>query len=143
MVYNGFPATYQPMFGQQQIPMIQPVLQQQQPQPQQQQGSGVMCVWVQGESGAKGYPVAAGTTVMLLDSENQAFYIKSTDSSGMPMPLRTFDFTERVTKSQTQKEETENYVTWEDFEKRLAEISNRRDTSSSRREKNTDGKSSV
>lgn len=141
MVYNGFPATYQPM-----IPMMQqqPMQLQAQPQmqiqqPQQQQGSGVMCVWVQGESGAKGYPVAAGTTVMLLDSENQTFYIKSTDSSGMPMPLRTFDFTERV-QNPVQDKQEENYVTWEDFEKRLAEISStRRD----RREKQGDGKSTV
>lgn len=140
MVYNGFPATYQPMMPVMQQPQMQMQMQPQ-PQPQQQQqGSGVICVWVQGESGAKGYPVAAGTTVMLLDSENQTFYIKSTDSSGMPMPLRTFDFTERITKPSVQKQDNENYVTWEDFEKRLAEINNRRD---SRRKENNDGKPSV
>ena len=141
MVYNGFPATYQPMVPMMQQPQVQIQPQMQvQPQPQQQQGSGVMCVWVQGESGAKGYPVAAGTTVMLLDSENQTFYIKSTDSSGMPMPLRTFDFVERI-QNPNQDKKTENYVTWEDFEKRLAEMSSaRRDN---RREKQNDGKSTV
>ena len=138
--YNGFPATYQQPY--QLMPVVsqvQPQMQQQpQPQQQQQQGTGVMCVWVQGESGAKGYPVAPGTTVMLLDSENQAFYIKSTDSSGMPMPLRTFDFVERVNQPVQQKQE-ENYVTWEDFEKRLAEIKRE----PSRKERNDNGKSSV
>ena len=41
--------------------------------------------------------VAAGNSVLLMDSENSAFYIKSTDASGMPMPLRAFDYKERTT----------------------------------------------
>lgn len=51
--------------------------------------------WVQGEEGAKAYLVAAGNSVLLMDSEAPVFYIKSTDASGMPMPLRVFDFVER------------------------------------------------
>ena len=35
-------------------------------------------IWVQGEEGAKAYMVAAGNSVLLMDSENSAFYIKST-----------------------------------------------------------------
>ena len=31
----------------------------------------------------------------VMDSESPVFYIKSTDASGMPMPLRIFDFVER------------------------------------------------
>ena len=42
-------------------------------------------IWVQGEEGAKAYMVAAGNSVLLMDSENSAFYIKSTDASGMPL----------------------------------------------------------
>ena len=60
----------------------------------QQQSSGIQ--WVQGEAGARAYPVAAGNSLLLLDSEAPVFYIKSTDASGMPMPLRTFDFKERT-----------------------------------------------
>ena len=52
--------------------------------------------WVQGEEGAKAFLVAAGNSVLLLDSENPAFYIKSADQSGMPLPLRIFDYTERT-----------------------------------------------
>lgn len=52
-------------------------------------------IWVQGEEGAKAYMVAAGNSVLLMDSENSAFYIKSTDASGMPLPLRVFDYKER------------------------------------------------
>lgn len=79
-----------------------PYLQQPQypnPMPQQnsfanqQQNNGL--VWVQGEAGAKSYLVAPNTTVLLMDSENQRFYLKSSDSSGMPQPLRIFEYTEK------------------------------------------------
>ena len=53
-------------------------------------------IWVQGEQAAKSYPVAPGATVILMDSEASRFYMKSADISGMPMPLRTFEFTEVV-----------------------------------------------
>lgn len=56
--------------------------------------------WVQGEEGAKAFLVAAGNSVLLLDSENASFYIKSADQSGMPLPLRIFDYTERTQPSQ-------------------------------------------
>ena len=58
-------------------------------------------IWVQGEEGAKAYMVAAGNSVLLMDSENSAFYIKSTDASGMPLPLRVFDYKERTTAAKT------------------------------------------
>lgn len=61
---------------------------------QQQQATGIN--WVQGIDAAKAYIVAAGSSVLLLDSESQCFYIKSTDTSGMPQPLRIFDYTERT-----------------------------------------------
>lgn len=76
--------------------------QNQQPVNQQQSNSGI--IWVQGEEGAKAYMVAAGNSVLLMDSENSAFYIKSTDASGMPMPLRIFDYTERTAQSKTPQE---------------------------------------
>jgi hypothetical protein len=53
-------------------------------------------IWVQGEAGAKSYLVAPGSTVMLMDSEAQTFYFKSADASGMPLPLRIFDYVERT-----------------------------------------------
>lgn len=89
------PMMPQPMQAQTQAPMDQlaQLRAQQQPQPAQQQ-SGI--IWVQGEEGAKAYLVAAGNSVMLMDSENTTFYLKSTDASGMPMPLKIFDYVERV-----------------------------------------------
>lgn len=67
---------------------------------QQTQGTPSI-IWVQGEEGAKAYMVAAGNSVLLMDSENSAFYIKSTDASGMPLPLRVFDYKERTTAVKT------------------------------------------
>lgn len=52
--------------------------------------------WVSGESGAKSWMVGRGETVLLMDSENPVFYLKSSDQSGMPLPLRVFDYSERV-----------------------------------------------
>lgn len=74
-----------------QQPITQPV---QQVAPPQNTYSGLP--WVQGEAGAKAYPVAQNSTVLLMDSEAEVFYIKSTDMSGMPLPLRIFDYKERV-----------------------------------------------
>lgn len=64
--------------------------------PAQTQTSGSGVLWVQGEEGAKAYMVAPGNSVLLMDSEGSRFYIKSTDQSGMPQPLRIFDYTERT-----------------------------------------------
>lgn len=57
---------------------------------------GSSITWVQGEVGARAYPVPAGTAKMLMDSEQPVFYIKTVDISGIPMPLRVFDFVERT-----------------------------------------------
>ena len=59
--YNGFPATYQPMY--------------QQPYQQTQQQMNSNLIWVQGEAGAKSYLVAPNTTVQLWDSETQKIYL--------------------------------------------------------------------
>lgn len=93
MPYNSYyPATYQPIYQ----PPAYPPAGQQQPQTQQQTQPQTTnrWDWVQGETGAKSYLVAPNTTVLLLDSESQRFYLKSADASGMPMPLRTFSYAE-------------------------------------------------
>ena len=89
--------------------------------PAQQSSNGI--IWVQGEAGAKSYMVGAGQSVMLMDSESNVFYIKSSDQSGMPMPLRTFDYTERVAPKPEAVQPKMDYVTRDEFEKRLAELS--------------------
>lgn len=97
MAYNNYyPATYQQLYPQ----TIQQPMYQQQAQPSAQiqtmpQNSNTI-TWVQGEAGAKAYPLAPASNVLLMDSEKDQFFIKSTDPSGMPMPLRTFEYKEIV-----------------------------------------------
>lgn len=78
--YNGFPATYQPMYQ-------QPYTAQNQ---QQMTNTGI--IWTQGEAGAKSYLVAPNTTVPLWDSESQRIFLKSADASGMPS-IKTLEYT--------------------------------------------------
>lgn len=79
--------------------------------------NNVGIVWVQGEAGAKSYLVGAGQSVLLMDAEGSTFYIKSTDNSGMPMPLRVFDYKERTQTGQQSGLQSGNYVTHEELEK--------------------------
>ena len=102
-----------------QVPQI-PQVPQMQTTPQPVQQSGI--VWVQGEEGAKAYMVGAGNSVLLMDSEASSFYIKSSDASGMPQPLRIFDYTERNAQPAEKKEEVDfsQFVTRKELEEILA-----------------------
>lgn len=80
-----------------------------------QQNVGI--VWVQGEAGAKSYLVGAGQSVLLMDAEGSTFYIKSTDTSGMPMPLRVFDYKERNQTSTQASVVNTQYVTHDELKK--------------------------
>ena len=111
-IYNyGLPApNYQvPMQYQQQYPIQQTISNT--PINSTNNSSGI--VWVQGEAGAKAYPVAPGNSVLLMDSEAECFYIKSTDSSGVPMPLRAFTYTEIVQSNEVKEPsiDTSQFVT--------------------------------
>lgn len=131
MAYNnGFPMTYQQMYPQYPTSSFQPQMTMQQPQMTMQQpvsDNGIL--WVQGEAGAKSWAVAPGKSVMLMDSESNTFYIKSSDQSGMPMPLRIFDYTERNSQQPTQPQvvqhqeiDTSQFVTWDALDAKLNEM---------------------
>ena len=92
--------------------------QDQQPQESQQVNQGIL--WVQGEAGAKSDLVAPNTSVLLMDSENSNFYIKTTDAAGMPT-LRTFAYKEVVFGSQEPQKQAEinlddKYVTRQEYD---------------------------
>lgn len=76
--------------------------------------------WVQGENGAKSWLIGKGETALLMDSENDVFYIKSTDMSGMPLPLRVFDYKERTTTQKAQESSlcvtNDNFITRTEFD---------------------------
>lgn len=129
MAYNNyFPTGYNP-YGYQPVTAPfdgsqqygQPNIQPRQNQPQNS------LIWVQGEAGAKAYPVAPNTTVQLWDSENQIVYLKSADASGMPS-MKILDYTIRDSTAQgnaLQKQpqvDLSDYVTRDEFEKRISEM---------------------
>lgn len=94
---------YQNQFGQWVYqPDVQPPmdrlaqLQSQQKTVAQTQQPNQSLIYVQGEAAAKSWMVGAGQSVLLMDSENPVFYIKSADASGIPLPLRVFDYKERT-----------------------------------------------
>ncbi len=127
-----------------------PQMYQNQYSPQtQQQNSGL--IWVQGIEAAKSYPVSAGQSVLLMDSESNAFFIKTADASGMPLPLRVFDYTERTANNvpkAAQETRTEPpidlsaYVTRDELESRISEIMvARRNPDNQNRSERKDGQS--
>ena len=111
MAYPYFPAGYQP---------YQPM------QTYQQQSNGI--IWVQGIEAMKSYPVGAGQSVLLMDSESNCFGIKTADASGMPLPLRVFDYAERKGSSERTREpqsasvDLSAYVTREELEARISHL---------------------
>lgn len=102
------------------------------------QNNGIQ--WVQGEEAAKSYYVQPGKSVLLMDSESKCFYIKSVDASGMPLPLRIFDYTERTQTAPasptTNATPNNDYITREEFERRISEISSSHRVKVERTEKN-------
>ena len=140
--YGGYQPYYTPnmndQFAQQRGAQMAPspiVPQNPAPTPSVMQNGNGGLIWVQGEAGAKSYLVAPGNNIMLMDSEAQVFYIKSADASGMPLPLRVFDYTERVAtppqaaNPATQAAnafDTSNYITRYEFERRMAYAANSR-----------------
>ena len=77
--------------------------------------------WVQGIEGAKAYQIQPNSNIVLLDSEQNKMYIKTSDNIGM-CNLRIFDFSE-VTETQNQstvpQQDLSNYVTREELNKIL------------------------
>lgn len=117
MAYNASPGINQMQSG---YPMsnCQPPIYETpkfQPAPQMISGNGI--IWVQGEAGAKSYLVAPNATVLLMDSENSRFYLKSSDASGVPLPLRKFTYSEDTEASQNNAQaiQTDGGVTQEAF----------------------------
>ena len=119
MAYNnGFPINYQQMYSQYTYPQqtITPIVQSQPVQVQSMPNDNGV-IWVQGEAGAKSWVVPPGKSVMLMDSENSVFYIKTA-------PLRIFDYTERTQQDTTSAEAVQvsdsQYVTKDELKEILS-----------------------
>ena len=55
---------------------------------------GILTVFVNSVEEVNNYPVAAGLTVLLVSFNLNRFWLKGTDTSGIPRPIRTFVFSE-------------------------------------------------
>lgn len=119
--YQNYMWPYQAQANQDRITQLQGYQQQMQPQapqvqqtpPQTNQG----LIWVQGEAAARSYLVAPSTTVLLMDSESQRFYLKSADTAGMPS-LRIFEYAEvkeQPAPSATEEDLSKKYVTRKEY----------------------------
>lgn len=86
-----------------------------------------------GSNSAKAYPVMPGKTVLLMDSEESKFFLKTMETNGVPKPLREFKYEEVFNTGNDipiAKEVTPDYVTKEDFnafaDRMIAMISERK-----------------
>lgn len=103
-------------------------------------------IWVQGESGAKAYPVQNGKSVVLFDSESEHFFIKTADASGMPQPLRIFSYSEtNENEMKTPAIDTSNFVTRDEFEDVIEKLKARQNQQNTyqRKENKSNGKPSL
>lgn len=123
MAYNNyFPNMYGYMPQQYQQPQqYQPPQQPQQyQQPQQQYTPPTIhaeIVQVNGEQEVKDYPLAAGATQMFMSKDDSCIFIK-TAYANSPAQITTYCKTEPVVEPQP------DYITREEFEKRLEEFFN-------------------
>lgn len=127
MNFNQYnPYGYQPSFQnyQQQLQNLQNLqnqaqqLQQNYKQHQQQQQTQPQMnvfAYVNGIEGAKAYPVAPATTIILFDSDNAVFYKKTADINGKAT-LEAYEYKNASTKKEEPKIDTDNFVTKKDFE---------------------------
>lgn len=109
----------------------------------QMQQPDTSIIWVQGESGAKAYPVQNGKSVVLFDSESEHFFIKTADASGMPQPLRVFSYSEtNENEMKAPAIDTSQFITRDEFEEVIEKLKERPATYQ-RRENVRNGKQTI
>ena len=107
MAYNGFPATYQPMYYPQQYQPQMP----QQPTQQYQQTSQNGFIRVQNENEARMYPVAPGSSVTFINENAPYCYTKTLGASQLDRPtFKRFRLVEEVDAVQTAPERSQSSV---------------------------------
>lgn len=122
-----FSSPYQQPVNPYQVQMMQNQLAaMQQIQPVNQQN--ILAAWVQGgEQSMKSFPLGANQKAFLFSTEENIFGMKSTDASGMPLPLEMFRY-EKINADKPQNLptaatiDTSSFVTREEFEARIAQI---------------------
>ena len=85
-------------------------------------------IWVQGIEGAKAQQIQPNTSLLLLDSEDDCFYMKVCDQYGICLPIRKFRFTEEIAEPQivaappAAAPDLSEYVKKSDLEQLLKEL---------------------
>ena len=92
---------------------------QQQQQPQPMNNISVAIIHG-GDKAADAYLMAPNQTIVLVDNEEGLVYIKETNGSGMQITNRKFKEEKRASLQQMQAD----FVTRDEFEKRIAELAN-------------------
>lgn len=74
-------------------------------------------IFVQGETGAKAYQIPNNTTILLMSSESNEFFIKTTDSSGFPT-IRKFTFQEHQNQEYQNQEQQKKQCSCNGFKEK-------------------------
>ena len=91
-------------------------------QPQQvPANSNPMLILISSEEEMRNYPVAAGTTVLLAAFNLGKFWLKATDTSGLPQVPREFTFAEKTPESATAPITREEFNSLSEQVKKLIE----------------------
>lgn len=119
MAYNnGFPMSYQQYYPQQQVGFQQPMNIPQQAQQQMMTPPTIHAeiVQVSNKSEAMNFPVGAGQAQMMMAKDDSAIFIKTAFANGQS------NIVEYIRKAPDPETPPADYVTREEFERRLAEL---------------------
>lgn len=75
---------------------------------------GPILAWVQGRQGVDNYPLGPNLRGYFFDTNENKFYVKTTDMYGVVQPIRTFNYSEEI--QETPQNEQNNYVTRDEIE---------------------------
>lgn len=129
----GYPMPYQSQMYQNQMP--------------QQPSIGQNCIiaaWVQGEPAMKSFALGPNQKAFLFNTEENTFCMKSTDASGMPLPIEMFEYkrrdgtssTAQPTQIQQPQIDVSAFVTRDELESRIAKFMSDLEAKSQNRQPN-------
>ena len=91
--------------------------------PQNAPSSNITVQLVQGENGARLYPVAPNITALLFDFNAGKFWIKATGANGFPSQFTAYNFVEEKPPEQSQASGFVSQTEFDEVKKQLQQIS--------------------
>lgn len=92
--------------------------------PQSSPTQNITVQMVQGESGARIYPVAPNVTALLFDFNAGKFWIKATGANGFPAQFSAYNFVEEKPADQTQGNNFVSQTEFNEVKNQLQQIQN-------------------